>query len=196
MEFELTPLPYAADALAPHISERTVHHHYEKHHQGYLTKLHKALKGKPEADLTLEQIVKNSQGGVLNNASQVWNHDFYWGSLAPETSAPKGKLKRLIDSSFGGLDGWKKSFAQTAGGEFGSGWAWLAYMPAQKSLAVFSTTDAVCPLLTSAVPLLTLDVWEHAYYLDYQQDRPAYIDAFVDRLANWEAAADRLAAEV
>jgi superoxide dismutase, Fe-Mn family len=192
MLFELAPLPYAADALAPHISARTVHHHYEKHHRGYLDKVQKALEGRPEAELTLEQIVVGSHGDVFNSAAQVWNHDFYWTSLAPEPSTPTGELKRLIDACFGGLDGWKSAFADVATAEFGSGWAWLAYLREQDRLVVFSTTDAVCPLLTSAHPLLTLDVWEHAYYLDYQQDRDAYVEAFVERLANWEAAAERL----
>jgi superoxide dismutase, Fe-Mn family len=192
VQFELAPLPYPADALAPHISARTVHHHYEKHHRGYLDTLENALQGSPEAELTLEQIILGSRGDVFNAAAQVWNHDFYWRSMAPEPSSPSGDLACRLDADFGGLDGWMKAFAAAAAGEFGSGWAWLAYLPEQQRLAVFSTTDAVCPLLTSARPLLTLDVWEHAYYLDYQQDRAAYIEAFVDRLANWEAAAERL----
>lgn len=193
MHFDLPELPYPANALEPHISARTVFHHYEKHHQGYLDKLAKALDGRPEADLPLEQIVTSAQGGVFNSAAQVWNHNFYWASLTPD---PMGvtdpELDSLLQRSFGGLDEWKTMFAEAAAGEFGSGWTWLGYNAAEDRLSVFSTTDALTPLLMSVEPLLTLDVWEHAYYLDYQQDRAAYIDAFVDRLVNWERAAARL----
>jgi superoxide dismutase, Fe-Mn family len=193
MQFQLPELPYPSDALEPHMSQRTLFHHYEKHHQGYLDKLKKALEGSPTADLPLEKIVASVSGSTFNSAAQVWNHDFFWASLTPEHAPPRDPaLKRLIDDSFGSLDQWKASFADAAAKEFGSGWTWLAYNPAEQRLSVFSTTDAITPLLMNVKPLLTLDVWEHAYYLDYQHDRAAYIDAFVDRLVNWEAAAQRL----
>jgi superoxide dismutase, Fe-Mn family len=193
LQFDLPPLPYPDDALEPHMSKRTLFHHHQKHHQGYLEKLQKALDGSPTADLPLEQIVASVQGDTFNSAAQVWNHDFFWPSLTPEPAPPRDRtLKELIDNSFGGLDEWKSQFAEVAAAEFGSGWTWLAYHPAEEQLSIFSTTDAITPLLMSVTPLLTLDVWEHAYYLDYQHDRAAYIDAFVDRLVNWETAADRL----
>lgn len=193
MLFELPPLPFPGNALEPHISERTVFHHYEKHHQGYLNKLQKALEGQPAADLPLEQIITSTEGKAFNSAAQVWNHNFYWESLTPDPMDPHDdQLQSLLDKSFGGVDKWKSEFAKVAAAEFGSGWAWLAYCPSQDRLVNFSTTDAVNPLLMNVEPLLTLDVWEHAYYLDYQQERGAYIDAFVDRLANWETAAARL----
>jgi Fe-Mn family superoxide dismutase len=194
LHFELPELPYAADALEPFISERTVFHHYEKHHQGYLDKLRNALGDvSATAGLPLEHIVTSADGQVFNLAAQVWNHNFYWQSLTPERmDVMDAGLKRLLDRSFGGIDRWKREFAAVAAAEFGSGWAWLAYSPQEDSLSVFSTTDAVTPLVMDVVPLLTLDVWEHAYYLDYQQERGAYIDAFVDRLVNWEFAAARL----
>jgi len=195
MQFELPELPYPSDALEPHMSKRTLFHHYEKHHQGYLEKLQKALEGSPIADLPLEKIVMSVSGPAFNSAAQVWNHNFFWSSLTPEPASPRDQtLKRLIDDSFGGLDRWKSSFADAAAAEFGSGWTWLAYNPAEHRLSIFSTTDAVTPLLMNVKPILTLDVWEHAYYLDYQHDRAAYIDAFVDRLVNWETAAERLRA--
>jgi superoxide dismutase, Fe-Mn family len=192
LDFRLPDLPYPADALEPHMSKRTLFHHHQKHHQGYLTKLEKALQGSPTADLTLEQIVASVSGNVFNSAAQVWNHDFFWPSLTPEPVSPDAELGRLLDDSFGGLDAWKSQFAEVAAAEFGSGWTWLAYHPAEQRLSIFSTTDAITPLLMNVEPLLTLDVWEHAYYLDYQQDRAAYIEAFVDRLVNWETAAERL----
>jgi superoxide dismutase, Fe-Mn family len=193
LDFKLPELPYPADALEPHMSERTLFHHHQKHHQGYLDKLRKALDGSPKADLPLEQIVASVQGSAFNSAAQVWNHDFFWPSLTPEPAPPRDdQLKGLLERSFGGLDQWKSQFAEVAAAEFGSGWTWLVYHPSEKRLGIFSTTDAITPLLMNVTPLLTLDVWEHAYYLDYQHDRAAYIEAFVDRLVNWETAAERL----
>jgi superoxide dismutase, Fe-Mn family len=193
LQFELPPLPYPDNALEPHMSKRTLFHHHQKHHQGYIDKLQEALQGSPMAELPLEQIVASVQGNAFNSAAQVWNHDFFWPSLTPDPAGPRDdRLKGLLDKSFGGLDQWKSQFAEVAAAEFGSGWTWLAYHPAEERLSIFSTTDAITPLLMNVEPLLTLDVWEHAYYIDYQHDRPAYIEAFVDRLVNWEAAAERL----
>ncbi|MFU8815101.1 MAG: superoxide dismutase [Pseudomonadales bacterium] len=192
MYFDLPELPYPDDALEPHMSQRTLFHHHKKHHQGYLDKLKKAVEGTPTADLPLEQIVRSTTGPTFNSAAQVWNHNFFWPSLSPDRTQPDGDLKKLIDQSFGSLDKWKSEFSSVAAAEFGSGWTWLAYHPAEERLSIFSTTDAITPVLMNVEPLLTLDVWEHAYYLDYQQDRAAYIEAFVEHLANWETAAERL----
>lgn len=196
MEFVLPPLPYDADALEPVISRRTVHHHYEKHHAGYLRKLDDALKGDARKQ-PLESIViesyKTENQKVFNLAAQVWNHTFYWHSLSPEGgSLDDGELNGLIDKSFGSMDAFKESFAEAALNEFGSGWAWLLYDRSDDELAVASTTDAVNPLPHARVPLLTLDVWEHAYYLDYQQERAQYVEGFLDKLINWTFAAENL----
>ena len=194
MKMQLPELDYPQNALEPHISARTVDFHYGKHHAGYLNKLEQALGDSETAELPLEQIVLSTQGSTFNSAAQVWNHNFYWKSLTPEAcSVRDDRFTKLIDLSFGSMDQLKDTFAQTAAAEFGSGWTWLAYHPQQERLSIFSTTDAVTPVLMNVAPLLTLDVWEHAYYLDYQNDRKAYIDAFLDRLANWEFASERLA---
>jgi len=191
MKLELPKLPFAESALEPHISERTVQFHYHKHHAGYVKKTRDALD--PEvAKLPLEEIIRAAEGSLFNNSAQVWNHNFYWESLAPERSRPDATLKSLIDASFGSMDKLKQTFASAAAGEFGSGWTWLVFNPDQDRLNVFSTSDAVTPVVMSVEPLLTLDVWEHAYYLDYQNDRGAYINAFLEHLANWEQASKRL----
>jgi Fe-Mn family superoxide dismutase len=193
MKMQLPKLDYPEDALAPHISAQTVEVHYHKHHAGYLKKLEQALGESETAELPLEQIIRSTEGSTFNSAAQVWNHNFYWKSLTPEPCDVRDdQLSKLIERSFGSMDGLKENFAGTAAAEFGSGWTWLAYHPQQERLSIFSTTDAVTPVLMSVEPLLTLDVWEHAYYLDYQNDRKAYIDAFLDRLANWEFAGQRL----
>ena len=187
MKFELTPLPYSFEALDPHISPRTVEIHYTKHHKGYLTKLEAAIGGKPLAGKSLEDIIRETDGGVFNLAAQVWNHTFYWESMAPKPSEPSAALSAAIDKDLGGMDAMKKDLAAVAAGQFGSGWAWLAKSPAGK-LEILSTGNAENPLTKGYTPLLTIDVWEHAYYLDYQQDRPSYISAFLDHLINWDYA--------
>ena len=192
MSFELPALPYSSDALAPHISAHTLSFHHGKHHAGYVAKLNAAveadasLKGK-----SLEEIIKTSTGGVFNNAAQVWNHTFYWNSLSPNGGgAPKGKLADAINAAFGSFDAFKAKFSDAAGGQFGSGWAWLV-QKADGSLAITTTGNAGCPLTTGDKALITCDVWEHAYYLDYQNARPNYIAAFFE-LANWDFAATNL----
>ena len=190
MKFELPSLPYAKGALEPHISARTIDFHYDKHHRGYLTKLEKAIEGKPIAEKSLEEIIRESQGTVFNLAAQVWNHTFYWSSMSPKGGGgPHGDLASALDRAFGSADDFKRRFAEAANGEFGSGWAWLV-LDRSKKLRVIATDDAENPLQTGETPLLTIDVWEHAYYLDYQHQRPSYVKGFLDHLINWEFAAD------
>ena len=194
MDFTLPPLPYEKDALEPFLSADTVSTHYGKHHAGYLKKLDKALEGSPLRDKTLTEIMLEVEGGTFNLAAQVWNHNFYWLSLSPERqSLAEGELSGLVNESFGGVDKFFEKFAEVAANEFGSGWAWLVFDPDGQKLDVVSTTDAVNPLLDGQIPLLTLDVWEHAYYLDYKNDRGAYIAAFLDAHVNWQFAQDNLA---
>jgi Fe-Mn family superoxide dismutase len=190
MRFELPALPYDQNALEPWISERTVGFHYDKHHRGYLEKLEASLE-KDLRDLPLEQIVRRTKGDVYNFAAQVFNHNFYWASLTPASSSPRGALEELIERSFGGLDQLYEQFCECATGEFGSGWAWLVVDAAGK-LTTISTTDADNPIPMDVTPLLTLDVWEHAYYLDYQHERGKYLKACLDHLMNWDFAADNL----
>lgn len=184
MKFELPPLPYALDALEPHLGAETLQLHYGKHHQSYLDKLERALEGTSRASQTLETLVRDSEGSVFNNAAQVWNHTFYWRSMTPESSAPGRSLTARLDRDLGGLQGFKREFAEIASGEFGSGWAWLVEH-ADGTLAIQSTHDADNPLRHGWHPLLTLDVWEHAYYLDYRNERGKYIEAFLDHLIDW-----------
>lgn len=191
MKFELPRLPYAFDALEPHIGARTLELHYTKHHKGYLRKLEKAIADTALAQESLEDIIRGSDGDVFNNAAQVWNHTFYWRSMSPDGGGdPRGRLLAAIVRDFAGVDGLKAQFAEAASGEFGSGWAWLVATP-EGTLRVLSTTDAENPLRDPETqPLLTLDVWEHAYYLDYQNERAKYIEAYLDHLINWRFAED------
>jgi Fe-Mn family superoxide dismutase len=192
MKFELPTLPYDKSALAPHISARTLELHYEKHHRGYLTKLEKAIGGKPEAEKSLHEIIRTTEGTVFNLAAQVWNHTFYWDSMKPGGGGrPAGPLLAAIERDFGGFDRFAKQFAEAARGEFGSGWAWLVLGP--QKLRVIATHDAENPLQTNALPLLTIDVWEHAYYLDYQNERDRYVQAVLDHLLNWSFAEQNFA---
>jgi len=189
MKFELSPLPYAKGALEPYISAKTVDLHYEKHHRGYLRKLQKAIEGKTEAQWSLEDLFSNSKAaGVFNNAAQVWNHAFYWNSMRPAGGGkPNGQLSSALEKKFGSIADFKRELAQTATGHFGSGWAWLV-LEKGGELKVASTSDAENPLQWRAIPLLTIDVWEHAYYLDYQNERDKYVTAYLDHLINWDFA--------
>jgi Fe-Mn family superoxide dismutase len=195
MEFKLHELPYAKNALEPRISARTVEVHYEKHHRGYLNKLQKAIEGQPMASKSLEEIIRTSEGWLFNNAAQLWNHTFYWNSLTPKGGgAPSAGTLSAVEKSFGSLDEFKRKFAEVANGQFGSGWAWLA-ADAQGSLSILATSNADSPLKRDTlIPILVVDVWEHAYYLDYQNDRNSYTEACVDHLLNWEFAARNLEA--
>ncbi|MEM6850461.1 MAG: superoxide dismutase [Pseudomonadota bacterium] len=194
MAITLPPLPYAENALEPHISANTLSFHYGKHHQTYVTNLNKMIDGTAHANASLEEIVTNSDGGVFNNAAQVWNHTFYWNSMKPGGGgAPTGDVAKLIDDAFGGYDGFKEAFATAGAGQFGSGWAWLVAKGGKVEIA--KTPNAETPLTDkAATPLITMDVWEHAYYLDYQNRRPAYMDAFLDHLVNWDFANENLKA--
>ena len=187
MEFELPPLPYAKDALAPHISAETLEFHYGKHHKAYIDKLKSLLEGKPEANKTLEEIILSSEGGVFNNAAQVWNHTFYWNSLKPGGGgAPTGDLAAAIDRDFGSLDKFKELFTAAAIGQFGSGWAWL--VSEGDKLKITTTGNADLPLKHGQKALLTCDVWEHAYYIDFRNARPKYLETFLNSLVNWDFA--------
>ena len=186
MAHTLPALPYASDALEPHISAHTLSFHHGKHHAGYVKKLNAAIEGTDLAGLSLEALVaKGASTGVFNNAAQHFNHSFYWKSLSPNGGgAPSGALADAINGAFGSFDGFKEAFTKAAGGHFGSGWGWLV-KNADGSLAVTSTHDAGCPLTDGQTPLLVVDVWEHAYYLDYQNRRPDYLAGFWE-LVNWD----------
>jgi Fe-Mn family superoxide dismutase len=187
MAIELPPLPWAQDALAPHLSAETLEYHYGKHHQAYVTNLNKLIDGTPDASKSLEDIVRSAQGGVFNNAAQIWNHTFYWNSLKPGGGGkPTGAVADAIQESFGGYDEFRTQFAQAAATQFGSGWAWLVKDGGK--LAIVKTPNAETPLTTSATPLLTIDVWEHAYYIDFRNARPKYIETYLDSLVNWDFA--------
>lgn len=193
MEHKLPVLPYALDALAPHLSKETLEYHYGKHHQTYITNLNNLIKGTEFENADLEEIVKKSSGGLFNNAAQTWNHTFYWLSLTPNGQGkPAGELAAAIDAKWGSFDAFKAEFDKVAAGTFGSGWAWLV-KKADGSLDLVSTSNAATPLTTDAVPLLTCDVWEHAYYIDYRNARPGYLEHFW-ALVNWEFVAKNLAA--
>ncbi len=185
MAFSLPELPYAKDALEPHISAETLDYHYGKHHQTYVDKLNGMIENTDNADKSLEDIIRSSDGGLFNNAAQVWNHTFYWNCLSPTGGGqPTGKLAELIARDFGSFDDFKSKFTETAIGTFGSGWAWLVQTSDGK-LKITSTSNAQTPLTGSAKPLMTCDVWEHAYYIDYRNARPKYMDAFWN-LVNWD----------
>ena len=185
MAFELPALPYAKNALAPHISEETLEYHYGKHHQTYVTNLNNLVPGTEFEGLSLEQIIQKSSGGVFNNAAQVWNHTFYWNCLSPNGGGePTGGLANAIGRAFGSFEEFKEAFTKCAVTTFGSGWAWLVKNK-DGSLALVSTSNAGCPLTEGQIPLMTCDVWEHAYYIDYRNARPAYLEAFW-ALVNWD----------
>jgi len=191
MAIELPPLPWARDALAPHISAETIDYHYGKHHQTYVTNLNNLIKGTEFENQDLLAIVRKSQGGVFNNAAQIWNHTFYWNSLSPKGGGePGGKLADAIKKSFGSFAQFKEDFSKTAIGTFGSGWGWLVQR-ADGSLGLVSTSNAATPVTGSDRPLLTCDVWEHAYYIDYRNARPKYVEAFWS-LVNWDFAASNM----
>jgi Fe-Mn family superoxide dismutase len=193
MAFTLPELPYAKDALQPHISAETLEFHYGKHHQTYVTNLNNLIPGTEFETLSLEDIVKKSSGGVFNNSAQVWNHTFYWHSLSPQGGGePTGPLADAINTQWGSFAAFKEAFTKAAIGTFGSGWAWLV-KKTDGGLDIVSTSNAATPLTTDAKPLLTIDVWEHAYYIDYRNARPKYTEAFWN-IANWEFAAKNFAA--
>jgi Fe-Mn family superoxide dismutase len=185
--FELPNLPYDKKALEPHISSETLDYHHGKHHKTYVDNLNNLVKGTDHENASLEQIIKNSEGGVFNNAAQVWNHTFYWNCLTPNGGAnPTGELAEKINADFGSYDKFKEEFTNAAKTQFGSGWAWLV-LDGDK-LKVVKTANAENPLTDGQTPILTIDVWEHAYYLDFQNKRPVYIETYLNNLVNWEFA--------
>ena len=195
MTIELSKLPYEQDALEPHISARTFSYHYGKHHLAYVNKLNELTANTPLADLTLEENVdkarESSATGILNNALQVWNHAFLWESMSPDGGgSPEGRLREMIERDFGDIGSFKEQFAAAALSRFGSGWVWLVQEGSK--LSIVTTGNAESPMNTDSNPLLTLDVWEHAYYLDFQNDRKAYTDTFLEHLINWDFAAANL----
>ncbi|HPF45067.1 MAG TPA: Fe-Mn family superoxide dismutase [Syntrophomonadaceae bacterium] len=191
MEHQLPALPYSNDALEPVISKETIEYHYGKHHQTYVTNLNKLIVGTEFENLPLEEIIKKSSGGIFNNAAQVYNHTFYWNCLAPKAGGePAGKLAEAINEAFGSFDVFKEKFSATAVGIFGSGWAWLV-KNADGKLEIISTSNAGNPLTENKKPLLTCDVWEHAYYIDYRNARASYVEKFWN-LVNWDFVASNL----
>jgi len=184
MEHKLPELPFAKDSLAPNISSETIDYHYGKHHNAYVTNLNKLIKGTEFESLALEEIIKKATGGIFNNAAQHFNHSFYWKCLSPKGGGePKGKLAEAISKSFGSFSQFKEKFTSVAVTTFGSGWAWLV-KNADGSLSIESTSNAGCPLKDGKKPLLTCDVWEHAYYIDYRNNRAGYVEAFW-KIVNW-----------
>ena len=185
MSIELPALPYEKNALEPHISAETLEYHYGKHHKAYVDNLNKLIAGTEFENMALEDIIRKAQGGMFNNAAQVWNHTFYWNCLSPKGGGePSGKLGEAITKTFGSFTAFKEEFSKTAIGTFGSGWAWLVQRP-DGAVALVSTSNAATPLTGNDKPLLTCDVWEHAYYIDYRNARPKYVEAFWN-LVNWE----------
>ncbi len=189
MEHQLPPLPYAMDALAPHVSKETFEFHYGKHHQAYVTNLNNLIKGTEYENMALEDIVRKAPaGGVFNNAAQVWNHTFFWHSMKPGGGGkPSGALAAAIDKKWGSFEAFKEAFSKSAVGNFGSGWTWLV-KKTDGSVDVVNTSNAGTPLTGADKPLLTIDVWEHAYYIDYRNARPKFVEAFLASLANWQFA--------
>jgi len=190
MSFTLPDLPYPKNALEPHISEETLEYHYGKHHKTYVDKLNGLVEGTEDADKPLEEIIRSSTGGLFNNAAQVWNHTFYWNCMSPNGGGePGGALGEAITSAFGSFENFKEKFNESGVGNFGSGWTWLVQNP-DRSLALVNTDDAETPITSDATPLLTCDVWEHAYYIDYRNARPKYLEAFW-QLVNWDFVANQ-----
>jgi Fe-Mn family superoxide dismutase len=195
--FKLPPLPWSEAALDPVVSARTIEFHYGKHHRAYVTKLNELVAGTRFADLALEQVIKETANGeenrkIFNNAAQAWNHTFFWSCLKPKGGGkPSGDLAARIDKAFGSYDGFRKKFADAAVNQFGSGWAWL--VARGDNLEIVATSNADNPMTKGATPLLTIDVWEHAYYLDYQNRRPDFANAVIDKLLDWDFAAQCLA---
>lgn len=192
MAYPLPALPYSTTALEPHISAKTFSFHYEKHHRAYVDNLNKLIVGTEYEGMTLEGVILNADGGIFNNAAQTWNHTFYWDSMRPEGGGePTGEIAKLIDESFGSYAHFVEIFKTAGMTQFGSGWAWL--VEEDGKLHIVKTANAETPLTTGQKPILVCDVWEHAYYLDYQNRRPDYIQVFLDHLVNWDFANANLA---
>ncbi|MBA3604648.1 MAG: superoxide dismutase [Acidimicrobiia bacterium] len=191
MAFTLPDLPYDTNALEPHLSAETFEYHFGKHHKTYVETLNKLVEGTPQADASLEDVIMNSEGKVFNNAAQVWNHTLYWNSMAPAGGgAPSGAAGDAVNEAFGSFDDFKKQFKEAATGQFGSGWTWLTLDGG--TLAISATSNADLPMKHGQTAVLTCDVWEHAYYIDYRNARPDYVGVFLDHLINWKLLDDAL----
>ncbi len=191
MAFELPELPYAKDALAPVISAETIDYHYGKHHNAYVTNLNKLTEGTAHADASLEDVIMAADGGLFNNAAQVWNHSFYWNCMqAGGGGDPSGALAEAIDRDLGGIEAFRRDFKNACVGQFGSGWGWLVQKDGK--LEIMTTANADLPMKHGAKALLTCDVWEHAYYVDHRNARPSYVEQFIDKLINWDFVASNL----
>ena len=187
MEHTLPPLPYPKDALEPHMSKETFEYHYGKHHQAYVTNLNNLIKGTEFENMALEDIIRKSSGGVFNNSAQVWNHTFFWNCMAPKGGGePRGALADAINKKWGTFAAFKEAFSKSAVGNFGSGWTWL--VKKADGVDIVNTSNAGTPLTTSDKPLLTLDVWEHAYYIDHRNARPKFVETFFANLVSWDFA--------
>ncbi|WP_275098790.1 superoxide dismutase [Sedimenticola hydrogenitrophicus] len=192
MAYELPPLPYAQDALEPVLSKETLEYHYGKHHQTYVTNLNNLVKGTDFEGAALEDIILKSSGGLFNNAAQIWNHTFYWNCLCPGGAAPSGELADAINRAFGSMEEFQKQFSASAAGNFGSGWTWLVKNNAG-DLEIVNTSNAANPMTEGKTPLLTIDVWEHAYYIDYRNARPKYLES-IWGIVNWASVSANFAA--
>ena len=191
MAFSLPPLPYDKNALAPHMSAETLDYHHGKHHKAYVDNLNKLIEGKPEASKSLEEIIKSSEGPMFNNSAQIWNHTFFWSCMKPGGGGlPTGDLAQAINRDFGSYEKFAEAFTTAATTQFGSGWAWLVQEGGK--LSVTKTANADLPMKHGQKALLTLDVWEHAYYIDHRNARPKFIETFLKNLANWEFATENL----
>ena len=193
MSIQLPPLPYPHDALAPHISAETVKFHYDKHHAGYVANVNRLLAASEASEASLDELLLTANGALFNNAAQVWNHTFYWQSTHPDGGGdPEGDLASALSRDFGSVDGFREQFTAAACSHFGSGWTWLTSRSGK--LQIMTTQNADVPQRDGLTPLLTLDVWEHAYYLDYRNARPAYVQTWLEHLINWELPASLLQA--
>ena len=189
MEHKLPQLPYAMDALAPHLSKETFEFHYGKHHQAYVTNLNNLIKGGEFENASLEDIIKKSSAGIFNNAAQIWNHTFFWNSMKPAGGGkPSGALAAAIDKKWGSFDAFKEAFTKSAVGNFGSGWTWLV-KKSDGTVDLVNTSNAATPLTGADKPLITIDVWEHAYYIDFRNARPKFVETYLNSLVNWDFAA-------
>lgn len=188
MDHLLPPLPYEMDALEPHLSAESLQFHYGKHHQNYVTNLNRLIHKTEFHDMSLEEIVRRSSGAIFNNAAQTWNHNFFWNSMTPTGGgAPEGALLLAIERQFGSMAGFRKEFIERAAGNFGAGWTWLVRNRSE-TVSIVNTSNAATPLVSAYRPLLTVDVWEHAYYIDYRNSRKHYIETYLDKLVNWRFA--------
>lgn len=193
MEHQLPPLPYAKDALAPHMSAETLEYHHDKHHKAYVDNLNNLQKGTEFESMALEDIVKKAQGGIYNNAAQTWNHTFFWNCMKPSGGGqPTGALQAAIDAKWGSYSAFKEAWQKSAVGNFGSGWTWLVKKADGSGVDIVNMGAAGTPLTTGDTPLLTIDVWEHAYYIDHRNARPKFVETWMGNLVNWDFAARNL----